>query len=245
MVKRTIRPRKPFTRRTRKRGMPRLFLKRNGNIALRPHTFIRLGMKSLIYLYNTGTSPTLSSVGSPSTDSGLTLSSYASDSLTGCYQFGFSHFFRLSNVIQSSEFTALFDRYKIVGVRYKIMYMSNMSSVSGGTVLPVIHWTTDTDDADVPASLTTLQAKSSCKYKVFGNQQTIKTYIKPMVAENVYSSSISTGYSVKKAGWVNSVYPDVQHYGIKVWISNAYSPSGSQQAWTIEPEYILTFKDVQ
>lgn len=211
-------------------------------IKSKTHMFSRLGLKTIVYITGAGT---IGSTGSPSTDSQFTLSSVSADSLTGCYQFGFSHAFSLINCIQYNEFTALFDRYKIVGIKYKLMYQCNDAQVSGLQVLPIITYAHDLDDNAVPSVYTDVASKSLSKTRVMGNTQVIVTYIKPKIAGQLYQSAISTGYSVEKSQYINTAYPSVPHYGIKFWLNNVYMSGSNNTAFTIQPEYILAMKDVQ
>lgn len=207
----------------------------------RSHLFKRLGVKTIVFINGIGS---VSSQGSPSTDSGFSLSSVSSDALTGCYQFGWVHDFRMINVVQYNEFTNLFDRYKIVGINYKVMYQCNDAQVQGSQVLPIVHYAIDYDDATVPSVLTDISSKSNCRTKVLGNTQYVVQKIKPKVAGQIYQSAIATGYSVIKAPYINSTYSTVPHYGIKFWLNNVYMSSSNNTAITIEPEYIFACKDV-
>lgn len=208
----------------------------------RTHMFRRLGKKTIIYVSGAGT---LGSAGSPSTDSGFSLTGTVGDSLTGCYQFGISHHFRLDSASNYTEFTNLFDRYKIVGVKYRIYYHCNDAPVSGLQVLPLVHYTVDTDDASAPTALVDIQDKGDCKTKILGNNQYIQVYIRPKIAGSVYRSGVTAAYDVEKAKWINASYPDVQHFGIKLWFNQVYMASSNNTAFTIEPLYYLACKDTQ
>lgn len=212
------------------------------SIANSTHRFRRLGTKSIIYVAGAGT---IGQNGHPSNDTGLSLSAVSADNLSACYQFGWSHDFRLVNAVGSTEFTTLFDKYKITGIKYKIMYQCNDAQVAGSQVLPIIHYAVDTDDSSTPASLTAVQERSNTKSKVFGNTQTISFFLRPKVAASLYQSSISTGYEVKKAPYINSSYASIPHYGVKVWMNNVYMVTANNTAITIEPTYYLALKDVQ
>jgi hypothetical protein len=211
-------------------------------IVNKTHMFKRFGIKSIIFINGVGS---ISSAGQPSTDSGLTLSSVTADSLTGCYQFGWSHQFALINSLQYNEFTQLFDKYKIVAVKYKIMYQCNQAAVAGSSVLPIIHYVSDSDDAAVPITYTDVTAKSSCRSKVLGNTQVVTMTIKPHVADEIYQSALTTAYGVRKAPYINTQYPSVPHYGVKVWMNNVLMAASNNTAITVEPTYILALRDVQ
>lgn len=234
---------KPRSRRyRRRRGMRKLKLMRSIPIAKRIHTFRRLGTKSIIYVTGAGA---IGSTGYPATDTGLVFSSVSSDSLTGCYQFGLAHNFQLANVVQNSDFTNLYDRYKIVGVSYKLYYHCNDAPVSGLQVLPLVHYSTDNDDAVAPSVASEVSAKGDCKTKILGNRQYIKLWTRPKIAVPAYRSGATSAYDIEKAKWINSSYNDVQHYGVKMWLNQVYMASSNNTAITIEPIYYIQCMDSQ
>lgn len=208
----------------------------------RTHMFRRVGVKTMIYVTGAGT---ITYVGDPGLDSGITLSTVYSDTITNFYQFGWSHNFRLQNVLAPTDFTNLYDRYKIVGVKYRIFYHQNQAQVQGAQMLPLMHFSLDSDDSTAPGSLSAVSAKGDCKTKVLGNQQYIQMYIRPKVAGSLYQSGVTAAYDVEKSKWINSTYPAVEHYGIKTWLNNVYMAVGVNTAISIEPVYYIACKDSQ
>lgn len=229
-------------KRNRLRRMRKSKLRMPRNVANITHRFKRLGAKSIIYVAGSGV---IGTNGYPSNDTGLSLSAVSADSLTGCYQFGWSHDFRLINMSGSTEFTQLFDKYKITGIKYKIMYQCNDAQVAGSQVLPIIHYCVDSDDTTTPSNLGSVQERANTKVKVLGNTQTVSFFVRPKVAATLYQSAISSGYEVRKAPFINSSYPSIPHYGVKIWLNNVYMVTANNTAFTIEPTYYLALKDVQ
>jgi len=84
------------------------------------------------------------------------------------------------------------------------MYQCNQASVAGSSVLPIIHYVSDSDDAAAPVIYTDVTSKSTCRTKVMGNTQTISMYVKPHVADEIYNNTISTAYGVRKAPYINT-----------------------------------------
>lgn len=208
-------------------------------IASLPHAFKRLGQKTTVWVNGAG------SITSSTSDTGITFSSLTADNLAGCYQFGWSHNFQLGNVVGSTDFINFFDRYKISGIKYKIMFQSNTASVGGSSVLPIIHYCKDDDDATVPTALTDLNQKSNLKTRVLGSTTLISYYIKPAIAETVYQSGVASAYGVRRPMYINMTYPAVQHYGIKAWVNQVFATTANNVAITIEPEYYLVCRDPQ
>lgn len=221
-----------------KRRRVRRALQRKKKVQNQIHRFRRLGYKSIIYESSLGVFGT---AGSPSADPSLTLTGLIADNLTGHYQFGGSHYFSLSNVTASSDFTNLFEKYRITGVKYNIRFQSNMANVASNAVMPIIHWCFDDNDATVPSSLLDIQQKGGCRMTE-ATTKGVTIMLRPKVSGMVYNNGISTGYSVVPKSWINTTYPNVQHFGIKFWVNNFYTGTG-QNAFTIEPTYYLALKD--
>lgn len=221
-------------------------MKYSSNLSFKnmPHHFKRLGKKTIIYVTGAGTIGWSPATGS-SQDTGLNISSVYADQLTGCYQFGWSHNFQLNNVVGNSDFINLFDRYRITGVKYRIMYQCNMAAVQTTAVLPIMHYVRDEDDSTAPTDLSDINQKELCKVKILGATTMVSYYIKPKVASDVYQGVASTGYAVKSAPYINSSFPTVQHYGIKVWLNQIYAVAANNTAITIEPVYYLSCRDPQ
>lgn len=174
----------------------------------------------------------------------LSISAVGADSMSNTIQWGNSYLFKLSSVVDSGDFTNLYDRYKINGVRLKIMYQADSASVGGLGVLPIFNYCADYDDATVPSALNTVQTKLRARSVVLTANKPVSIYLKPKVATAMYQSLL-TGYAVTKAPFINSTYPDVQHYGLKTWINNFYAPAGANNQITIQATYYLSCKDPQ
>lgn len=168
----------------------------------------------------------------------------------GTEQFGVGIKSMLQSVIDYTDFTHLFDRYKIIGVKYKFMFQNNVSTVNGrsqpNAPLPLITYAFDGDDAGVPASRGVVSQKSYAKQRILNGNNMFSLYVKPRVDKAVYRSGTTSAYSSERAPWLDSTYTDVEHYGLKLWINNWLSDSGqSTMKLTIQPVFYLACKDVQ
>lgn len=168
-------------------------------------------------------------------------------------QFGLSANFQLQDVIESTDFTQLFDRYKIVGIKLKFMYQQTTSANSGvvSNVHPIMDMSFDGDDSDLPVSQTAVQVKGFSKTHLLNSNRPFKTYWTPRVDKVVYTSGISTAYTSERSCWLDCNSPQVQHYGMKAWITSWPFDTnliGTQPAYgelTIQPTYYIAFKDSQ
>lgn len=165
----------------------------------------------------------------------------------GPYRFGAVSYFKLSNVLQVSDLTALYDRYKITGIKLKIIPLSNMANVNGSGVLPTMVYHTDYDDALTPTDDASVRVKAGAKEVRLDRSRTI--YIKPKIADAILGASAGTAYSVPKAApYINMSYPDVPHYGLKMYfrdVNLSSSSSGINTCFRVETTYYVSCKDPQ
>lgn len=209
----------------------------------RPTLIKRVGQ--LIKIGNdttTGSASALSSgngslvVGANSTDNG------------GTNQFPASLRFKLDSVMDYTDITQLFDRYKILGVKLKFMYQHNNASnnnTGNNVALPMLSYAFDGDDANNVASYTDLAVKQYTKTKVLNANSLFQAYFKPRITKEVYRTSTTTGYTSEKACYIDCNTADVHHFGLKMWIQNWCPGTTILNLLTIQPIYYLALKDTQ
>lgn len=147
--------------------------------------------------------------------------------------------FNLAALPNASEFTALFDQYKLMNVKLDfvpfgdtvnlpISTMTGTSSVlsPGGPLILAVDYDDNTTPADA-ASL--LQYQNS---KVVPIPRRHRMTIRPKFATEVYRSGVSTGYGAR-TGWLDCANSDVPHYGVKYYMNapSANSSSYTYQVW--------------
>lgn len=231
---------KSRTKRRFFRKMSKALSKGKTSIPNRVHMFKRMGQISRITVTGVG------AIGNSGFDGNGSqfLTGVTADSMANNYQFGASYVFKLSSVIDSGDFTQLYDKYKITGIKVRIMWQCNQAGVSGTAVLPILSYSVDHDDAALPSSLYQITTKGTSKVKVLGQRNYVDVYIRPKVAGALYQSLL-TGYSSVKAPFINSTYPDVQHYGLKFWLNNVYMAAGINNQFEIQPTYYIACKESQ
>lgn len=217
---------------------------RIGRSMARTHFFKR--MAKPIIVSNTGANNISVSDGSSSQVSTFT---YATDDF-GCQQGGFAVQSLLNAALDSSDFTALFDRYKIVGVKYKFLFQANTASVNTQGVpqapLPLITYAFDADDNNTPANRTVVATKQYAKERILNGNSTFSVFYKPRITKTVFNGVVSSAYTSEKACWIDCANPSVPHYGMKLWINNWLSDTAqSNMKLTIQPTYYLACKDSQ
>lgn len=143
---------------------------------------------------------------------------------------GSDGWFSLQNVPNYTEFTNLFDSYKICGVSMKFMLSNNVSditNVGNTTGIPVLYTWTDVDDPTCPTSINEGLQYRDCKARVMSRP--IKVFFKPRCQTMLYQSAVSTAYTAKRC-YIDTADYDVPHYGIK-WIVE--SPSVARNDYVI------------
>lgn len=163
-------------------------------------------------------------------------------------QVGAAMIFKLNSVADFGDFPALFDRYKITGVKLQFLYQSNLAnsdSTTGTNALPLLSYSFDADDATVPSSLDEVQKKQYCHQKILNGNRMFSVFIRPRILKEVYNSALTTSYQTAPATWLDSAQAGTPHYALKMWINN-WGPGNTKfHQLTITPTYYLSLKDTQ
>lgn len=144
--------------------------------------------------------------------------------------------FSLSALPNSSEFTSLFDAYKVMkvsldwlpfgdSVNLPISTMTGTSSLMfpGGPLITVV----DYDDAGTPAAASDLLQYQTAKVTPVPRRH--KMSLRPKFAIDV-NNGMSTGYG-PRSGWLDTAYPGIPHYGVKYYLN---APSASSSSFTYQ-----------
>ena len=179
----------------------------------------------------------------------------------GLWQFGGSMKFQLSDVINTIDFTTLFDRYKLNKVVVSIMPLMSMghnivSSATGtnqSSCLPTLVTAIDYDDATVPTLSDDLLERQNCKSYRMGGKVINITINNPKVLQSVASgdTTVTQVSAVTKAApYLDCVQEDVNHYGLKFYVRDFALPAGtsapspsSNSLLRIRCKYYLSFKE--
>lgn len=164
---------------------------------------------------------------------------------------GFS--FSFNNMINSSEFAALFDRYRIDKVIVKLQLVTNPNAIwaenstTGGTSsnwYPKVWSINDYDDSSAE-TIAQLKERVGVKCRVLEPNKTLTYVINPAVSVQMYKTLTSTGYGPKWGQWIDMQDVGVPHYGIKfAFDCLGIDPAGSFKI-VKEVKYFFTCKDVR
>ena len=127
--------------------------------------------------------------------------------------------FSFSDVPGYTELTALFDYYKITGIKVRIMPFSQDTSISTASLNnsynPPIYTATDTTDGSSPSSVDAVLEYDTLK--IGWLWKGISCYFKPKYADAT---------SAQRGGWVATSNSSLDWYGLKV----AIPPTGGSAA---------------
>lgn len=157
--------------------------------------------------------------------------------------------FQLDSVLQKTDLTNMFDRYKINGVKLDFLFQQNTSDMAGGSLLPVMWGSYDFDDDAPPTTREQIQVKGYCRQRVLNANRNFSIYVKPRILRQAATASGPDISTSDRAPWINSTQSDVTHLGYKFWIDNwlgvPASDSPAKAMLTIQPTYYLSLKDTQ
>nr|WAE42875.1 MAG: capsid protein [Cressdnaviricota sp.] len=126
--------------------------------------------------------------------------------------------FKLSNLPSYTEFTTLYDQYRICAVKMKILYDATVTSTPVGNataMMPNCISVYDSNDSSALTGIHDYEQYTSMKIRRLGDRP-ISLYIKPKTAMPVYQGVVLSGYAQGVAKWIDSNSPDVEYYGVKI-----------------------------
>lgn len=142
--------------------------------------------------------------------------------------FSFGVNFTLDMLPDFSEFTTLFDMYKISAIKFRLTPYANQAPVqtssaagtSNQSVSGFVHTILDYDDSTAPnpskAGIDSIRQFESYKCRqLFQPGTAVDRYFKPRIATPGYGGSVFTSFINQKAPWIDCNSGNVEHYGVK------------------------------
>lgn len=170
--------------------------------------------------------------------------------------FAFGKAFVLSELPNYTEITQLFDSYKIIGIKFRIIPVNNTTSVddttnpANGMLGGFLHWIVDHDDNDAPTAsdvgIDELRQNNSYKvHNLFNsyNKNGFVRYIRPKIPIASTYGALS-GTIESKPQWLDCNSPIVDHFGLK-GVFEIVNPSANVRYLNMKMEatYYLRAKD--
>lgn len=167
----------------------------------------------------------------------LKLDQFSTSSLAAT---GKAYQFSLSQLPNPTEFTNLYDTYKLCGVKLKIIPRLTEASVTSTANIhntSPLHSAIDYDDASTTNDILTVMQYQN--YKMTRGLAVHQRYFKPRMAELVYNG-VSNGYAQGRR-WINCSNADVPHYAFKCVIE----PTAVAIQYDVYATYYVSFKSVR
>jgi len=137
----------------------------------------------------------------------------------GLVDSGIGRKFRLGDLPSSTDFTALFDQYRIVAV--EAIYVFSTHILASQARYPRLTFAVDFSDASNPGSEAEVLQYQNAESFQFGQvKHTFKRVFRPRAAMAAYEGAF-TGYGVAPANqWFDTSDPNIEYYGTKEWVNN-------------------------
>jgi len=152
--------------------------------------------------------------------------------------------FRLVDLPVSSDFTNLFDQYRIVAV--EAIYVFSTHILASQARYPRITFAVDYSDAANPASEADVLQYQNAESFQFGQvKHTFKRVLKPRAALAAFEGAFS-GYGMASPNqWFDCADSSIEYYGTKEWISNYNTTSATGAVINVYHRYHLEFKNAR
>lgn len=145
------------------------------------------------------------------------------------------YYFQATNLGNWASFSALFDQYRILAIRFAFLPRTNV--VSGTAYNPPLYTVIDYDDLNTIGSKSGYTQRQNCtETSVY---QSLERTFAPRFDFAAYSG-VFTSYA-NTVGWIDCGSPTVQHYGLKVFIESCSTPA---PVWDLKVEYYIQFREV-
>ena len=127
---------------------------------------------------------------------------------------GAYHSVGLNQVPGYTEFTAMYDMYKICGIKQKFVFNKTSAEVATTAEMPELITVNDYNDGSDLAN--EAEALEYASYKVSRLDKPRSRYYRPSI--NV-PTQYSTNGLTTKSRWLNTSNPDIAHQGLKVAVN--------------------------
>jgi hypothetical protein len=143
--------------------------------------------------------------------------------------------FTLGALPDSTEFTALFDQYRIMQVRMEFTPL--FVDTSATVPYPPIYTVIDYDDSN---TITGLQANEYDSVMFSPTGTYFERTFNPRIAVAAYSGAFTSFMQPKAGTWVDCASPGVIHYGLKTVLPVA---NAANQVWQVRAHLFLQFRE--
>lgn len=163
---------------------------------------------------------------------------------TNAGNYGAAYSFNISSLPDVTDFTTLFDQYKLNKVEFTLIpniTSNDMNPVSTYYEMPNVHTVIDRDDDSAITSLTSLMQYPSYR-RTRGHQVHKRTFV-PALAQTIFKTASTTGTAQKAPMWLDLTDTTVPHFGLKLFIDQTNASTNIKYRLYIK--YWLQFKGVR
>lgn len=167
------------------------------------------------------------------------ISTYGNIDVDNTADYSNAYVFKLSDLPNYTEFTSLYDQYRITFVKFYIYFQADpLVNMTAGSFIGRVYTALDFDDSVVPSESDIQQMRYVRMHRPFG---VIKRGLKPRCLNMMYNDGITTAYSLaNRKVWLDCANPNITHYGLKVYINK---PSGTYHVTaTVQAKFYVQFK---
>jgi len=152
-------------------------------------------------------------------------------------------YFQLSNLDNSSSFENVWDQYRIDAIRMTVKPQNNAIGLvtNSTTSLVPLYCVIDYDNTSNLSSAAAAREYANCI--VLEPGESFTRVFQPRVAAAVYSGAF-TSFANMEPPWIDCASPNVQHYGVKIFVPGATAAQTLLQSWDVTYEYYISFKSV-
>lgn len=156
--------------------------------------------------------------------------------------------FNLAALPNYTEFTSLFDEYRILGILVEFHPgVDSWSAEPGVTLtsmaLPQVRTVIDHTEDGVPSSFNDMYQYANCK--MTRGTRIHKRFLRPNVLSQAFESTVSTAYSPKYKQWITTDDATTPHYGLKYGIDALPSASLGTLGYRVYVTYYFQCKSTK
>ena len=122
----------------------------------------------------------------------------------------------LTQLDDYAQFTALFEQYKLTGLRLQIIPSWNVIQGYRDMSQIICYVTKSRYGYTLNSIAEVLNKQAKRKFIAFTNGKPIDIYMKLNQLTQIYGSATQTDYTLKRPGWVSTQEPGTTHYGYDV-----------------------------
>lgn len=149
--------------------------------------------------------------------------------------------FTLADIQAASEFTALFDQYRLdkIVLYFHLVRSPDAQSATTATY-PKLYYIHDHDDSTPFATLGDAMQHTRAKMRILMPNKFVKIVIKPSVLQTV--NAAASAVEPKYGSWISTANSNVPHYGLK-WLLDDFTNTNYKLEWRWKT--YMSLKDVR